>query len=146
MYNMVPKYQICRERNHLITLRLEYQNETIVKCFSEHCTPPYYSEDSLCSQLLSTYHVPRRALELGTGPQTRKRESWLSRTMEKSQVGIVAGTGEWKDAAAGPPKPEQGFPSDPTDKKGIFLYYVSDPLGGDMHDTVSLYPMPFYRS
>lgn len=44
--------------------------------------------------------------------------------MEKSLVGMVGGTGEWEDAAAGPPNPEQGFPSDPTDKKGIFLYYV----------------------
>ena len=61
-------------------------------------------------------------------------------------MGMVAGTREWKDAAAGPPKPEQGFPSDPMDKKGIFLYNVSDPSGGHMHDTVSLHPMPFYRS
>lgn len=66
--------------------------------------------------------------------------------MEKSLVGMVGGTGEWEDAAAGPPKPEQGFPSDPADKKGIFLYYVSDSSGGDMNDTVSLHPMPFYRS
>lgn len=66
--------------------------------------------------------------------------------MEKSQVGLVGGTGERRGAAAGPPKPEQGFPSEPTDKKGIFLYYVSDPSGGDMNDTVSLHPTPFYRS